>query len=214
MKPTLTTGPCVVGLVLALFGLPSQGAELWSESADEQACRVQVSHPGGSLTLRVEAEGPLRVEGDERALEVEATRSADGLLLEVGRHSSGLPAPEPGEPSPLATVVAPSHCSVALETTSGDVEVRLHRSLADLEVVTVTGSIVAHVGPNVATAVELATSGEITTDFTIDVDFRYHVEPAKTARLSTGAPAQDSIWSSRLTSRRGSIRVQRGIDPH
>ena len=80
---------------------------------------------------------------------------------------------------------------------------------------TVTGDITAWVDPDAEATIVLATSGEITTDFSIVIDFRYHEEPAKHGRLTirAGATIEGGATKVRLTSRRGAVSVLRRHPP-
>jgi hypothetical protein len=70
---------------------------------------------------------------------------------------------------------------------------------------TVTGDITAVVDADANLTLRLATSGEITVDFPIDIDYRYLQEPAKHGRIVLG----DGTTLVDLKSRQGTIRVLR-----
>ena len=72
------------------------------------------------------------------------------------------------------------------------------------EVSTLTGDITLRV-PEGSFSIELATSGEITVDFPVEIEYRYHGEPSKEGLITIGSGAT----SIRLESRRGTIRVLR-----
>ncbi len=70
---------------------------------------------------------------------------------------------------------------------------------------TVTGDITVVVAPGVDVTLRLATSGEMTVDFPIDVEHRHGQEPAKQGRMVVG----DGTTFIDLKSRQGAIRVLR-----
>ena len=79
------------------------------------------------------------------------------------------------------------------------------RRASPVAVETVSGDITAWVDAAADVTVFVATSGEITTDYTIAIENRYHEEPAKVGRIAIGSGATDAC----LTSRRGAVRVLR-----
>jgi hypothetical protein len=72
---------------------------------------------------------------------------------------------------------------------------------------TTTGPITLYLDPQASVAVDLATSGEITVDFSVFIDYVYHQEPAKLGKVVIG----DGLTSARVNSRRGHISVLRRI---
>ncbi len=115
--------------------------------------------------------------------------------------------------SSAVTVSVPSGCSVRVRTADGSVAVEIGPAAFPLAVDTVTGDVTERIDPAADATIMLATSGEITTDYTIEVDFRYHAEPAKHGRVAIGRGTTDNATGTptevHLTSRRGAVRVLR-----
>ncbi|MBP9824522.1 MAG: hypothetical protein KBF21_09890, partial [Thermoanaerobaculia bacterium] len=111
--------------------------------------------------------------------------------------------------SPPVLLEVPAGCDLAIRTGAGAVEVRGSR-LGRLAAESSTGGITLWVPPSVEPAVEVATSGEITVDFSITIEYFRHQEPAKLGRIEPGA----SVSWAQLRSRQGSIRVLKGHPRH
>ena len=96
-------------------------------------------------------------------------------------------------------------CDVAVRTTDGAVSLEVGSEAFPVAVDTVTGDIMVWLDPDGDATIVFATSGEITTDFTIAIDFRYHEEPAKHGSVAI----HGGSTTIRLTSLRGAVSVLR-----
>jgi len=187
-------------LALALArGAGAAGGEsdlLWQLPAGE-ACRLRLVNDAGAVEVLTggTAARLLGVAGRTRA---EATATEDAILLTV----SAPPDAAPGESRVI--LEAPGACELFLRAGQGEIEVHGPR-LGRLAAETTTGDITLWVGPSGGVAAELATSGEITVDFSVTIDYFPHQEPAKHGKITTGVGAS----SARLTSLQGAIRVLR-----
>lgn len=175
---------------------PVSAKELWRADPDPEACRFVLVNELGGVIVETTGERIL-VSSDVPGLAVEATRGEGGVTLAVS-------SPDP-ETAGDVTLRVPIRCQVAVRTDRGPVEVALDSEPATLAIETVTGPITAHVDPLSPVTIALATSGEITTDFSIDIEFKYHQEPAKFGTVSVA----NGGGTVRLTSRQGAVRVLR-----
>lgn len=109
--------------------------------------------------------------------------------------------------------LVPPECNVAISTTAGEVTVENGSEIPSLTVHTTVGDITLRITPETNADIRLATSGEITSDFTIDIDFKYHEEPAKHGQVVTGMKTNpgtpDVPINIQLRSLRGSVSVLR-----
>lgn len=189
---------------------PGRPPDLLWELPATAPCRLSLVHPDGAVEVVAGGTGA-RLLGEARRWQVAVAESGGAsdpqLRLTVGR---GIAADDPGD-GPMAGAPAdsrpvllevPAECDLAIRTGAGAVEVRGSR-LGRLAAESSTGDITLWVPPSVAPAVELATSGEITIDFSIAIEYFRHQEPAKRGRIGAGAGA---AWAQ-LASRQGSIRV-------
>ncbi|MCP3959329.1 MAG: DUF4097 domain-containing protein [bacterium] len=74
-----------------------------------------------------------------------------------------------------------------------------------VKVDTVTGDITVFAGPDTSATISFATSGEITVDYPVEIEFRHRQEPAKHGLVVIG----DGAEQVRLRSRQGSVSVLR-----
>lgn len=191
-------------------GAPRRPPDLLWELPATAPCRLSLVHPDGAVEVVAGGTGA-RLLGDVRQWQVAVAESGGALepqlRLTVGRRiatddpGDGPGAGSPADPRPVHLEV-PAGCDLAIRTGAGAVDVRGSR-LGRLAAESSTGDITLWVAPSVAPAVELATSGEITIDFSITIEYFRHQEPAKRGRIGAGAGA---AWAQ-LASRQGSIRV-------
>jgi hypothetical protein len=204
------TGLAMAAAMSALaVGAPARAEELWRGLAGTEDCRLElVNELGGvQVTAADPAASSVVVNGDP-ALRIEPSAPAEDPVLEdpVLRVAwAGSPADGPGD----VVVSVPPHCSVAVRTTDGAVSLEVDQAAFPARVDTVTGDITAWVHPETRAAVVFATSGRITSDFTIEIEYRYHAEPSKYGSITTvgySAPhhGQNTV---RLNSRRGTVRM-------
>lgn len=110
-------------------------------------------------------------------------------------------------------LLAPAHCGVTARTTDGPVSVAAGSRIPSLTVATTTCNIALEIAPATTAEISLATSGEISTDYTIDIEYKYHEEPAKYGRVvtgsETGGSASDTPAKIELRSLRGDVSVLR-----
>ena len=97
------------------------------------------------------------------------------------------------------------HVSAATER--GQISATLETGVTDRpqELTTVTGDIEVHLWQDANMNVRLATSGEISTDFSIDIEHRDQEEPGKYGRATVGKGGPDLS----LRSKRGRVRLLR-----
>jgi hypothetical protein len=180
----LVAGP----LMLATLE-PASAAELWrSPVVPGGACKVSLVNELGDVRLSLGPAGATPetvVRGDPQLAVVVAADDTGPVLSVRPAVASSIPA------STGVDVSVPTGCSVTVRTT--------------------TGNITAWIGPDLDRSVLVATSGEITTDFTIEIEFRYHTEPSKRGWILasgvTGAAADAP--ELRLTSLQGAVAIQR-----
>lgn len=178
------------------------GGELWRGELRIEPCRVELVGEAEDVRARASSRRhEVAVEGDSSSLTIESSREGGNLTLRVVGRSGG----DRGE----IEVWLPPACSAELSTDSGKVVVDGGSELLSYSVSTVTGPIEAIVDPRSNTLVELATSGEITIDFSIHIDYRYHQEPSKHGRVIVGGDAGSGTNRVLLTSRQGAVSVLR-----
>ncbi len=193
-------GRSTIVLALALaVSVPAGGDELWRGPLAAADCRVVLINEVGGARLGTDLSAVEAVVlGAASEVTVEAAASPEQTVLTVARRGGG---PAGGD----VELRMPPGCAVTLRTGRGSVEIEIGREASPVAVETVTGDVTARIDPAAGATVHLATSGEITTDYTIAIDFRYHEEPAKIGRVVIGSGAT----GVRLTSRRGAVRVLR-----
>ncbi len=191
-------------LVLAVsMSLPAAGDELWRGPAGEAECRVALANEIGGVSIEVDPTAREAVVLGVAELAIEAAPGAERTELEVTRRGAGADI-EAGD----VELRVPPGCALTVRTGAGPVQVEIGRESPPIAVETGAGDVTARVDPSAEVTIHLATSGEITTDFTIEIDFRYHREPAKVGRVAIGSGAAEV----RLDSRRGAVRVLRPTD--
>ncbi len=185
-----------------LSGAPAAGDELWREAIEAEPCRVELVNELGGVHAEVsELPDQVVLEGDSSVLAIESSRQGGTLTLRVIENG------ELGHGD--VAIFFPRGCSAAVRTDSGAVTVNGGSQGFSYAVETVTGTITAIVDPASDTVLELATSGEITVDYSIAIDREYHAEPAKHGEVIIGTDRGPSTDRVRLTSRRGGISVLR-----
>ncbi len=178
-----------------MFLLASPAAEpnaeaLWT--GNDRPCRIRLDSPTGELTL-AEGRGRPRLLGIASVWSLKASEEDGATRLVASPQAPGAIA--------LRLEVPPS-CQLIVVTQRGNIEAAgLFASPLELE--TGSGNITLRVPAASDLAVELATSGEITVDFSVSIDYRHHQEPSKQGRIVLGSAA----GSVRLSSNTGSIRV-------
>lgn len=166
---------------------------LWQGGEGE--CQLRLESPTGDIEVAV-ASGRPRLVGDAAAWRLEASEVGG-----VTRLSASVVAPAAPLVRPLR-LEAPGTCRLTVVTRQGNVQA-VGAFLAPLELETDSGTLTLRVIAASDLAVELATSGEITVDFSVSIDYRHHREPAKHGRIVLGSASN----SARLSSRVGTIRV-------
>ncbi len=194
-----------IALMLVL-SVPVAGDELWRGPAGTDECRLQLVNELGEVRVAGSAADSVPAVSGAPGLAIEATTSDGVRTLTVAR-KDGAPSSDAG--SGEVELSVPAGCDVAVRTADGAVDVAVGPAAFPLAVDTVTGDVTAWVDPAAAATIVLATSGEITTDYTIEIDFRYHEEPAKYGRIVIGDGATGAPASIQLTSRRGAVSVLR-----
>lgn len=110
-------------------------------------------------------------------------------------------------------LVTPFHCRLAVRTTDGNITVKTGSKIPFLTVDTTTGNVTIMITPYSNAEILIATSGRITSDHTIDIEFNYHEEPAKYGRVVTGKDVNGSESATpvkvQLRSIRGDVNVLR-----
>ena len=189
---------------------PGRPPDLLWELPATAPCRLSLVHPEGAVDVVVGGTAA-RLLGEARRWQVAVAESGDPkdsqLRLTVGRGDGPGAGATPDSPPVLLEV--PAGCDLAIQTGAGEVDVRGLR-LGRLAAESSTGAITLWVPPSVEPAVEVATSGEITVDFSITIEYLRHQEPEKLGRIEPGAGAS---WAQ-LRSRQGSIRVLKGHAGH
>ncbi len=210
-----------LALMLAA-GTPAAGAtassatassdELWRGPAGEACQLLLINEIGG---VRVGAGPPgatAAVAGAPELMVGVKAQEGQTTLMVARRADAGDTAPGDTTSSDVELSVPPE-CRVAVRTKDGFVTAEIGPAAFQLMVKTVTGAITARVDPAATATVVLATSGEITTDYTIEIDFRYHQEPAKHGRVAIGSEAMGEATGAptriHLRSRRGAVSVLR-----
>ncbi len=225
-------------LALALAPAPARSQRSWERAAPAAASASAAPERPPDLLWELPATAPCRLSlvHLDGAVEVVVGRTGARLLGEGpalagrgrrARRPDGFAAPAHGRPggasrgpgaaseagaspeSPPALLEVPAGCDLAIRTGAGAVEVHGSR-LGRLAAESSTGGITLWVAPSVEPAVEVATSGEITVDFSITIEYFRHQEPAKLGRIEPGA----SVSWAQLRSRQGSIRVLKGHPRH
>ncbi len=224
----IPAGLAIASLALALAaGAPARGEELWRGPAGARECRLELVNELGGV--RISAGDPAAsaafVYGDP-ALKIRESPSARGPVLAVARAGSpgdvpgGVPGDGPievpGEVPAEVAILVPPGCRVSVRTTQGAVSLEVGRAAFPVRVDTVTGDITAWVHPDTDASVVFATSGRITTDYTVEIEYRYHAEAWKHGRITTDA--KPSIPAARakvrLNSRGGAVRMLRPTRDH
>ena len=189
---------------------PAETIELWRAATDGDACRLELVNELGGVRLGAAppAESAAAVRGAP-GLAIEPATGDDPPTLAVIR--TGPPAGPTADAPADVELLVPRGCEVAIRTTGGEVSLEIARKALSAAVETITGDITAWVDPAADAVISFATSGEITTDFSVEIDFRYHEEPAKHGQItpSSDSPSQTGPKQVRLTSRRGAIRMLR-----
>ena len=206
-------------------GVPATGDELWRGSAGQACDLLLVNEIGGVRVGANSSPDSVPVVIGNPELTIDAAIAGGRTTLAVKRSgataSSATASSATASSATASTAVELSvspECRVAVRTTDGPVTVEIGPDAFPLAVDTVTGDVTAWVDPAAGATILLATSDEITTDYTIALDFRYHQEPAKHGRIVTGREAQgdgamgEATGTSievHLRSRRGAVSVLR-----
>lgn len=169
-------------LLLASFFLwggqaeAGSGVELWRgpEGRSAETCRIALSTADAAVEVRTVTDGPAVLLGDD-------ARSSVSLSSEDGKEDDTTRLVATGD-GPLVLRLPP-RCAVSVET--------------------VTGAVVYRAEPESDATVFLATSGEITVDFSVEIEYRHHQEPSKYGQVTVG----DGGTRVELTSRRGAVSI-------
>lgn len=165
--------------IVLLVAAPAAAADVLWQAPATRECKIVLVFADGPV--EVVRGAPPRLLGDARRVSVAVTQRAGETLLTL------TPAGSPGDAGVL--LEAPVSCRLDVQTQTGDITL-----IADKD---------DHLG------VELATSGEITVDFSITIDYHHHEEPAKRGLITTGPKDTGETPVIRLSSRQGAIRVLR-----
>jgi hypothetical protein len=190
----------VAGLLPSVQAKDAADRVLWKGKLPRSAadCRVRLEHPLGALQVHRQGRA-LRLLGDASQWAVTEQASGARHRLEVTALGAGEP---PADARPLR-LEAPPRCLLELETTAGAIEVS--GGIGPLQAQTRTGDIILHVPGEPDLRVDLSTSGDITVDFSVDIDYRRAQEPAKQGAIRVGS-AETEV---KLSSRQGAVRVLR-----
>ncbi len=196
-----------VALLALAATAPAGAEELWRRPVGEGTCRLELLNELGDIRLIAgSAEDPTVTVHGGPGLAIEPSAPPEPTRLTVTRSGSQL------EPAPAdVDLVVPPGCEIAVRTTGGGVTLDIARQAFPAAVDTLTGDITARIDPDTDATVVFATSGEITTDFGVEIGFRYHAEPAKHGWVALGAepPIDSGSKKVRLTTRRGAVRLLR-----
>lgn len=192
-----TRGRLALGFWL-LSALPSlvSAQELWRGAAGH--CPAEVTFDAGFLTV-VRGPGPAVLTALSPGFELTATDAADAprLTLRVARELAA---------HAHAQLQVPGQC--ALRVTSGEGHVTLLAGTrAPLNVETTTGTIVLCIEEPTDLELSLATSGELTVDFSVMLDYDPRREPSKKGSIRFRSGAPHAALPIRLSSRQGAIRT-------
>lgn len=189
---------------------PGRPPDLLWELPATAPCRLSLVHPDGAVDVVVGGKGA-RLLGEAHRWQVAVAESGDPTAAQLRLTVRRGDGPEAGAAPDLPPVLleVPAGCDLAIQTGAGEVDVR-GSQLGRLAAESATGDITLWVPPSVEPAVEVATSGEITVDFSITIEYLRHQEPEKLGRIEPGAGAS---WAQ-LRSRQGSIRVLQGHAGH
>lgn len=168
----------------------SAPSPLWLGS--EGPCQIRLESPTGDLEIALVTGRP-RLLGAAAAWRVQASERDGATLL-----TASPAAPEVS----LLRLEAPRSCRLTVVARRGNIEA-VGSFEAPFELETDTGTITLRVEAASDLAVDLATSGEITVDFSVSIDYRHHQEPSKQGRIVLGSATS----SVSLSSNTGSIRV-------
>ena len=169
---------------------------------------VRVGYPAGSDGSRIDADGPIDTRDridlvifvpEETTFDVE---TIDGRIEAKGLHSDVNAASKTGE-----IMLRKLGGRVRVTNERGRVSAMLQTGVTDRpqEIVTVTGEIEVHVWEDANLDVKVATSGEISTDFSMTIEHRRFEEPGKHAAAVVGKGGPKLT----LRSKRGRVRLLR-----
>ena len=114
----------------------------------------------------------------------------------------------PADATAEVTVSVPGECSVIVRTGTAAVVVETGPKAFPVVVESRTGEITAWIDPGAGARVDFATSAEITSDFSVDIEYRYHEQPAKYGVVRSPVEGSGDGVPVRLTSRQGPIRLR------
>lgn len=198
-------------LIALLAGLPAASSAvasgaLW-QLPDGQPCEIELQTIA-PLTLEL---GSLRgsIRGDGTRWAVTTQRDQATLRIAAVLRGASNPPQEPPLPSELSPLhlELPEGCAVAVRGAEAPVEVR-GPITAPLSVETSTGDVTVWIAGDSEPrggdlAIELATSGPITVDWSIELRYLHQQQPSKRGRMRFGAAAT----AVTVTSRQGGLAV-------
>lgn len=181
-----------------LVALPTivSAQELWRGDADQ--CPAEVSFESGFLTV-LRGPGPAVLTALSPGFELTAAGVADAprLALQTARELAA---------QAHAQLQVPGQC--ALRVTSGEGHVTLLAGTrAPLIVETTTGTIVLCIEEPTDIDLSLATSGELTVDFSLTLDYDPRREPSKKGSIRFRSGTPHAAIPVSLSSRQGAIRT-------
>lgn len=198
MKPLSFLPPALRHLALAaLVTVPATAVAadpvlLW-EGERRGACDVSLQFDQGRLDVEA-TRGTARLEG----------ASADWRTLSKGTSPQGVTLLELVAPGPDATLRLrlPKRCKARFSAESGVIVLDTVPA-SGVRAESVTGDIVLYVPRGADLAVEAATSGNLSVDFDLALEYLHHQEPSKRGRLNIGGGDTPVT----LESKRGAVRV-------
>jgi len=136
-------------------------------------------------------------------------RTEDGLLEAKGLKSNLIASSLQGE-----IMIRSIRGRINVKSSRGAISAALERGATEQpqSITTETGDIEVYLWEDAAMQVRLATSGEISTDFSIEIEHRRFEEPGKHGRATIGKDGPQLV----LESKRGRVRLlrqQRDFDP-
>lgn len=176
--------------------LAAEPSPLW-QGARFGACSLELHFEQGSLEVEP-GRGRPRLEGPAASWQVEEVRDEDGHRR---LHLKTPPSSEENMSAPLRLAL-PARCAARLITTHGNVTA-VAPPRAGLQAESVTGNLTLFLPHDGDYSVMAATSGDLTVDFDLELDYLRHAEPAKRGRLRLGA----GTTGVTLESKRGAVRV-------
>lgn len=168
---------------------------LWSAPVAD-TCTVSITHEQGSLRIE-RGRGRIRLDAAPGRWRVEGGSDAEGRVR-LSLQAVGSEAPDPAP----VRLRLPRDCALEVVTGAGSISIT-GRHRARMVATTRSGDIDLWVEPRSGLDLSAATSGDLTVDFSVELDYLHHREPAKRGSLRIGSGGVDVA----LSSKRGAVRV-------